>query len=49
MLRFDKATLFSPLFKSNWSVSLSIKTQGLEVLLFSELIYIVSIFITVLI
>ena len=44
MLRFDKAIIFSPLLKSNLSVKLSIKTCGSEVLLFSEFINIVSIF-----
>ena len=44
MLRFDKAIIFSPLLKSNLSVSLSIKTCGLEVLLFSEFLNIVFIF-----
>ena len=34
MLRFDKAILFSPLFKSNVLVNVSIKTCGLEVSLF---------------
>ena len=45
MLRFDKAVIFSPLLKSNLSVSLSIKMCGSEFLLFSEFINIVSIFI----
>ena len=45
MLRFDKAIIFSPLLKSNLSVKLSIKTCGSEVLLFSEFINIVYIFI----
>ena len=46
MLRFDKAIFFLPLLKSNLSVSLSIKTCGSEVSLFSEfIINIVSIFI----
>ena len=45
MLRFNKAIIFSPLLKSNWSVNLSIKTYDSEVLLLSELINIVSIFI----
>ena len=43
MPRLDKATLFLPLCKSILSVSLSIKTYGLEVLAFSEFINIVSI------
>ena len=42
--RFDKAILFSPLLKSDLSVSLSIKTCGSEVLLFSEFINIASTF-----
>ena len=44
MLRFDKAIIFSPLLKSNLSVSLSIKMCGSEVY-FSEFINMVSIFI----
>ena len=43
MLRFDKATLFSPLCKSIFSVRLSIETCGVEVLLFSGFIDIVPI------
>ena len=43
IFRFDKATLFPPLLKSILSVSFNIKTCGLEVLLFSEFITIVSI------
>ena len=43
MLRFDKVTLPSTLLQSTLSVRLSIKTCGLEVLLFSEFIKIVSI------
>ena len=43
MLRFDKAIIFSPVLKSNLSVSLSSKTCGSEILLFSEIINIVSI------
>ena len=50
MLRFDKGKfIFLPYLKSNLSVSLSIKTCGSEVLLFSEFMIIVSIFIIVLI
>ena len=45
-LRLDKAIFFSPLLQSNFSVSLNITTWGLEVLLFSEFINIVSIFYT---
>ena len=48
MLRFDKAIIFSPLLKSNLSVSLSIKTCGPDVLLYLEFITLVSIFIIVL-
>ena len=44
MLRFDNAITFSPILKSNLSVSFNVKTWGLDVLLFSELINIVSIF-----
>ena len=44
MLRFFKAILLSPLLQSNLSVNLSIKTCGLEVLIFSELVNIVSVF-----
>ena len=44
MLRFDKAITFSPILKSNLLVTLSIKTCGLGVLLFSEFINIVSVF-----
>ena len=47
MLGFDWAIIVSTLFKSNFSVNLSIKTRGSEVLLFSEFINIVSIFIIV--
>ena len=42
MLRFDKAVVFSPILKSNFLVSFNIKTCTLDVLLFSELINIVS-------
>ena len=45
MQRFDEAIIFSPLLKYNLSVSLSIKMRGSEVLLFSEFINMVSIFI----
>ena len=45
MLRFDKAITFLPILKSNLLVSLSIKTCGLGVLLFSEFINKVSVFI----
>ena len=34
MLQFDKETFFSPLLKTNLSVSLNIKTCGSEVVLF---------------
>ena len=44
MLKFDNAIHFSRLLESNFSVRLSIKTCGLEVLLFSEFINIGSIF-----
>ena len=44
MLRFDNVILFSALLKFNLSVSLSIKTCGLDVLLFSEFINIVFVF-----
>ena len=44
MIRFFKAILLSPLLQSNLSVNLSIKTCGLEVLIFSELVNIVSVF-----
>ena len=44
MLRFDEAIIFSPILKSNLLVSFNIKTCGLDVLLFSEFINIVSIF-----
>ena len=44
MLRFDKEMLFPPLLRSVLSVRLSINTWGLEVLLFSEFMNIVSIF-----
>ena len=44
MLRFDKEMLFPPLLRSVLSVRLSINTCGLEVLLFSEFMNIVSIF-----
>ena len=43
MLRFDKVIIFSPIVKSNLLVSFNIKTCGLDVLLFSEFINIVSI------
>ena len=43
MLRFDKAITFSPNLKSNLLVSFNVKTWGLDVLLFSEFINIVSI------
>ena len=46
MLRFDKAIAFSPILKSNLLVSFNIKTCGSDVLLFSELINIVSSFYT---
>ena len=39
MLRFDKAVTFSRILKSNLLVSLSTKTCGLGVLLFSEFIH----------
>ena len=42
MLRFNKTIIFSPVLKSNLSVSLSIKMCGSENLLFSEFTYIVS-------
>ena len=45
MLRFDKAIIFSPLLKSKLSVNVRIKMSGSEVLLFSDFINIVSIFI----
>ena len=48
MLRFDNVILFSALLKFNLSVSLSIKTCGLDVLLFSEFINIVFVFYTLL-
>ena len=43
VLRFHKTMLFSPLRKFILSVRLSIKTCGLEVLMFSEFINMVSI------
>ena len=43
MLRIDKETPFVPLWKSYLSVRLSIKTCGLEVLIFFDFINIVSI------
>ena len=43
MLRFDKAIIFSPILESNLLVSFNNKTCGLDVLLFYELINIVSI------
>ena len=49
ILRFDKAIFFSPLLQSNLLVSLTIKTRSSEVLLFSEFMNIVSIFIILLI
>ena len=45
MLRFDKVIVSSPIVKSNLLVSFKIKTCGLDVLLCSEFINIVSIFI----
>ena len=45
MLRFDKAITLLPILKSNLLVSFNIKSCGLSVLLFSEFINIVSIFI----
>ena len=45
MLRFDKAITFLPILQSNLLVSFNTKTCGLGVLLFSEFINIVSIFI----
>ena len=45
ILSFDKVMLFSPLPKCYFSVSLIIKTYGLEVLLFWEFINIIPIFI----
>ena len=44
MLRFDKAIIFSAILKSNLLVNFNIKTYGLDVLLFSEFINIVSIY-----
>ena len=44
MLRFDKAIIFSAILNSNLLVSFNIKTCGLDVLLFSEFINIVSIY-----
>ena len=49
ILRFDKAIFFSPLLQSNLLVSLIIKTRNSEVLLVSEFMNIVSIFIILLI
>ena len=46
MLRFAKAITFLPMLKSNILVSFNSKTCGLDVLVFSEFIYIVSIFYT---
>ena len=46
ILRFDKAIIFSPFLIANLSVGLSVTTCGSEVLLFSEFVKIVSIFIT---
>ena len=43
MLTFDKAMIFSPILQSNLLVSFNIKTCGLDVLLFSEFLNIVSI------
>ena len=43
MQRFDKAIIFSPLLKSNLSVSLSIKMCGSEALLISEFLNLVLI------
>ena len=43
MLRFDKAIIFSPILESNLLVSFNNKTCSLDVLLFYELINIVSI------
>ena len=43
MLRFDKVITFLPILQSNLSVSFNIKICGLQVLLFSEFINIVSI------
>ena len=42
MLRFGKAIIFSPILKSNLLLSFNFETCGLEVLLFSEFINIVS-------
>ena len=44
MLRFDKAIIFLPIRKSNLLVSLKVNTYGLDVILFSEFINILSIF-----
>ena len=44
MLRFDKAITFLPILKSNLSISFDIKICGLGVLLFTEFIYILSVF-----
>ena len=43
MLRFDKATIFSHILKSNLLVNFDIETCGSDVLLFSEFINIVYI------
>ena len=44
MLRFDKAIIFLPIRKCNLLVSLKVNTYGLDVILFSEFINILSIF-----
>ena len=44
MLRLDIATTYLSNLKSNLSVSFNVNTCGLDVLLFSEFINIVSIF-----
>ena len=43
MQRFDSAIIFLPILKSNLFVGFNIKTCGLDVLLFTEFINIVSI------
>ena len=47
MLRFDKAIIFLPIRKSNLLVSLKVNTCGLDVILFSEFINILSIFLMI--
>ena len=44
MLRFDKAIIFLRIRKCNLLVSLKVNTYGLDVILFSEFINILSIF-----